>query len=323
MGILPVCRAWNRLCVEERVSVFWGKASRGQGAKFEVTISMNGMHEEVIHTKLGRIEFQLKGKGLPILFVHGGHSNCREELAHKGFDLEHFQLITPSRPGYGQTPLDGNTTPRQAAALLVALLDYLSIDKVVVYGISAGGLTAIELAAQYPHRVSALILASAISQKWLDPNGATYQTAKRIFRPGVERMTWGMVRLFSRLFPGLIARSFYPQFSKNAKPSLSKEDVQELVTSMQHYQSKSGFINDIDQTIPVGVIEKVVCPTLIIHSENDNSVPLAHARHANEMIANSKLEVLQNKWGHLFWIGADSSASIATTIDFLQARDSS
>jgi pimeloyl-ACP methyl ester carboxylesterase len=63
------------------------------------------MRIEVIKTDKGQIEYSIVGKGVPILFLHGGHSNCQETLLHKGFDTNKFQLITPSRPGYGNTPL--------------------------------------------------------------------------------------------------------------------------------------------------------------------------------------------------------------------------
>ncbi len=125
----------------------------------------------MINTKLGEVEYCSIGKGIPVLFVHGGHSNCYETLCHKGFDLEKFQVITPSRPGYGKTPLNNNKTTRQAADLIVELLEHLSVDNIVVYGISAGGLTAIELASNYPDKVNKLILASAISKNGLMNKG--------------------------------------------------------------------------------------------------------------------------------------------------------
>ena len=276
------------------------------------------MKSKVINTRFGKIEYCSIGKGTPILFVHGGHSNCNETLCHKGFDVEKFQLITPSRPGYGKTPLDKNKTPRQAADIIVELLDYLSIDNVVVYGISAGGLTAIELAGNYPDKVNKLILASAISKKWLDEQGEIYKTAKKMFNPKVERFIWGMVRFFSSVFPGMMAKSFYPQFSKNRIHKLNRVDIKELVLMMKYYNSKRGFLVDIDQDINDEVIAKIKCPTLIIHSENDNSVSLEHAKYANKMIENSKIEILQNEWGHLFWIGSDTKKSIEMTIKFIE-----
>ena len=272
----------------------------------------------MINTKLGEVEYCSIGKGIPVLFVHGGHSNCNETLCHKGFDLEKFQLITSSRPGYGKTPLNNNKTPRQAADLIVELLEHLSVDNIVVYGISAGGLTAIELASNYPDKVNKLILASAISKKWLDEQGKIYKTAQRIFNSNVERFTWGMVRSFSNVFPSMIAKSFYPQFSKNQIHKLNRDDIKELVSSLKCYRSKTGFLNDIDQNINNTLITKIKCPTLIIHSENDNSVSLEHAKYANKMIENSKIEILQNEWGHLFWIGTDSKKSIEKTIKFIE-----
>jgi pimeloyl-ACP methyl ester carboxylesterase len=271
----------------------------------------------VINTILGDIEYRSIGRGIPILFVHGGHSNCNESICHKGFDLKKFQLITPSRPGYGKTPLNGNRTPKQTADLIIELINHLSLDNVIIYGISAGGLTAIELAANYPKRVRKLILASAISKKWLDENEKIYKTAQKIFSPGFEKITWGMVRFFSGIFPKLIAKSFYPQFSKRPIERLNLNDVRELIMAMKHYNSGHGFLNDIDQNISNSTIVDIKCPTLILHSKNDNSVPFEHALHSHKMIENSKLLEIDNEWGHLIWIGIDSQTLIKETLEFI------
>lgn len=63
------------------------------------------MTTEVAYTAKGRVEYSITGTGMPVVFLHGGHSNCNETLFHKGFDTRTFSLITPSRPGYGNTPL--------------------------------------------------------------------------------------------------------------------------------------------------------------------------------------------------------------------------
>ncbi len=148
------------------------------------------MNSKVVKTSHGIIEYTLVGNGIPILFLHGGHSNCNETLCHKGFDLNRFQLITPSRPGYGRTLLYNNESPYQTADLIVSLLDTLSIDKVIVYGISAGGLAAIEFAGNFPERTKKLVLASAVSKKWLEKNSKIYKTAKNLFNPKVEKLVW-------------------------------------------------------------------------------------------------------------------------------------
>ena len=215
------------------------------------------MNSTVINTSFGDIEYRSIGKGIPVVFIHGGHSNCYETLSHKGFDLSKFQLITPSRPGYGKTPLEGNRTPKEAAALIASLMEYLSIDKAVIYGISAGGLTAIELAANYPDRINKLILTSSISKKWLTKDEKIYKTAQIIFNPKIEKLTWGMVMFFSNIFPAMIAKSFYSQFSSFPSHKLNREDIRELVSALQQYRSKRGFLNDIDQDINEETIKKI------------------------------------------------------------------
>src|SRR5690606_10244304 len=96
-------------------------------------------HIHICHTPLGTIEYRLYGQGKPMLFVHGGHGSCRDDLFHKGFDPARFKLITPSRPGYGRTPVTDASGPARTADLIAAMLETLSIPRVAVIGISAGG----------------------------------------------------------------------------------------------------------------------------------------------------------------------------------------
>lgn len=278
------------------------------------------MNSSVINTDLGEIEFSSIGDGTPVVFVHGGHSNCLETLGHKGFNLTKYRLITPSRPGYGKTPLADNHAPGKAADLICKLLVHLSIEKAIIYGISAGGLTAIEFAGKYPNKVDQLILASAVSKKWLDPKDKTYKMAQIVFHPKIEGVTWAMVKFFSGIFPRMIANSFYPQFSKHPKHKLKKADIEELVLALKKYSSKNGFLNDIDQTIKEESLKRIKAPSLIIHSKNDNSVPYEHAVHSHKCISNSTIIGLENEWGHLFWIGQDSDESIKKIMGFISQK---
>ena len=262
------------------------------------------MTTRIAKTVDGIIEYSIYGNGIPILFIHGGHVSCNFILPHKGIDIKKFQLITPSRPGYGNTPMNNNGSPYPTAKLLVSLLDSLNISKVIVYGISAGGWTALELAGNFPNRVSKLILGSAVTKDWLDKNGGIYKGAKKIFSPKIEWLTWGMIKLMCSFTPNLIAKAFFPSFSTRAE-ILPKNDISELMNSLRLFRSKRGFVSDIDQTVKVETLRKIVCPTLILHSKNDNSVPLEHAQHAKEEIRNSELLIFNNLWGHMIWIGAE------------------
>lgn len=259
-----------------------------------------------IETSKGIVEYTSLGNGRPMLIVVGGHTNCKETIFHKGLDHDKFCFITPSRPGYGLTPLtDENKTPKGTSDLIVALLDKLNIEKTTVVGISAGGLTALEIAANYPDRVENLILMSALTKKWFVTTDSVYKAAKMIFAPKIEPVTWFFYRLFFRLFPILMTKTMFKQLSTFRPVQFTEDEVQELKQMTLIMRSYKGFDNDLDQNIDRDILKKIKCPTLILHSENDNSVDLSHAQNAKDNIKGSKLFTFNNHWGHLLWLGTD------------------
>jgi len=275
------------------------------------------MTTQIIDTNKGIIEFSLIGEGIPILFVHGGHSSSNEKLFQKGFDTNRFCLITPSRPGYGNTPLSNNFSPKHAAELFIAILDELKLKSVIVIGISAGGLTAIELVSSFPDRVAKLILISAVTKKWLAENDKTYIKAKKIFSPAIEKYSWGLFRFFYSLFPNLMAKTMFKELSNFQPIDFTKDEVAELFTMIKLQRSKNGFINDLNQSIDQNTITGIDCPTLILHSSKDNSVNIEHAKYAHSKIKNSILKTYTNRWGHLLWLGQESNIPIKDALKFI------
>jgi pimeloyl-ACP methyl ester carboxylesterase len=276
------------------------------------------MKTQVINTNKGTIEFSLNGTGIPILFVHGGHSSCNEALFHKGFDIKQFCLITPSRPGYGNTPLSKSVSPKQTAELFVAMLDELKLKSVIVIGISAGGLSAIELASNFPSRVTKLILISAVVKKWMTEKDKTYIKAKKVFAPTFEKYSWALFRFFYSLFPNIMAKMMFKELSNFQSFGFAKAEVAELFEMIKLQRSKNGFINDLDQDIEQNVINGIACPTFILHSSNDNAVNMEHAKYAHSKIKNSILKIYDNKWGHLLWLGQESYNPIKDTLKFIE-----
>ena len=128
-----------------------------------------------------------------------------------------------------------------------------------------------------------------------------------------------MVRFFGKLFPSLITKNFHSQFSKKQiKGRFNTKDTQELIEMLNHLRSGDGFLNDLNQSIEDSLLKKIECPTLVIHSKNDNSVSFDHALHAKKMIKNVTLETIDNDWGHLIWLGEDSKMTCEKMIKFLQ-----
>ncbi len=272
---------------------------------------------EITNTDLGQIEYSIRGKGIPVVFFHGGHSNCKETLFQKGWDLSKYMIITPSRPGYGNTPLNVNSTPRKTAEITKDLLDKLEINKAIVVGISAGGHSAIAFAEQYPEKTCNLILISAVTKKWLNENDDLYKRGMKMFSPKMEKFSWMLFRLFFRIFPKRMSKTLFDELSSKPNQEITKSEMKQIKEMTFKQASGSGFVNDLNQDIEHGVIQKVKCKTLVLHSENDKSVPIEMAFYADKEIKHSILKTFDNKWGHLLWVGEDSKYPIEELNEFL------
>lgn len=271
----------------------------------------------IVNTTYGALEYSIYGRGEPILFLHGGHSNANESLTHKHIDTKKFILITPSRPGYGNTTLADNKTPINASCQIMEMMDILGFNKFSVIGISAGGLTAIALVSLNQHRVSKFVLVSSISKKWMKPTDSIYKMGKILFSPTIEGFTWGMLRLGLKLFPRIVIKIMGNALSDIKIDALSSMEVLDMKTLLNNQRSKKGFVTDMTHELDCNFLQKIMTPTLIVHSINDKSVAVEHARYAHQNIKNSQLVLLENKWGHLIWVGKESKMNIGFILDFL------
>lgn len=259
-----------------------------------------------IETEKGIIEYSISGQGETILFIHGGHSNCDETLFQKGFEISKYQILTPSRPGYGKTPLNSqNKSPKGTSELIISLLDKLKINTVNVIGISAGGLTALELAANYPERIKNLVLISALTKKWFAITDPLYNKGKKIFSPQMEKFSWAVYKISFKIFPKLMTKIMFKELSKYNPIEFYKNEIKELKEMTMKMRSFTGFSNDLDQDIDQNILSKIICRTLILHSNYDNAVNFEHPENAKRNIQQSELITFNNRWGHLLWLGEE------------------
>ena len=264
------------------------------------------------------VEYKLYGEGYPILLLHGGHSSANETLFLRELDLTQFQVIIPSRPGYGKTPITEGRSPESAARSIEKLMTELGIRKYSVAGVSAGGLTALAMASLFADNVDKLILMSAVTKRWLMPADSLYKISAVMFRPGVEVVTWSLFRFMFRAFPKLMSKVFTAQLSVNPVRPLKSAQIEILQSLINVQRSRRGFINDIDQELNKDLLRTIVSPTLIIHSKFDLAVEFSHAIHARNCIENSRLILLENNWGHLVWLNDDFDVLAKQLMSFIR-----
>ncbi len=278
------------------------------------------MNSQIAQTLKGPIEYTLTGNGPSVLVCHGTSSNCFASEVTTPLVEAGFSVLTPSRPGYGRTPLNAGRTAAQAAQALIALLDSLSIQICSVIAISGGGPTGITLAAGFPRRVSHLVLADAISFPENRQNELSYKSQMAFYGP-MHIIIWGMLGLMSRLSPRKMARQTLAIFSThNPDDGLSKltpTNIESISRCYQDHSSRQGALNDALHTVGADVLVQVHQPTLVIHSREDNSVPFAHAEWTLRQIPKAEL-CEAGVTGHFFWIGPDFPRLSQRMVEFLR-----
>lgn len=105
----------------------------------------------------------LPGDGTPLVLLHGLSSNAHafSGLVSAGLSPT-FRVIAPDLRGRARSgkPDTGYGMPEHAADI-IALLDHLGLERVVLAGHSFGGYLAIYIAATFPERVEKLIVIDA------------------------------------------------------------------------------------------------------------------------------------------------------------------
>ncbi|MBI3697112.1 MAG: alpha/beta fold hydrolase [Acidobacteria bacterium] len=109
-----------------------------------------------------RIYYREFGRGIPLLFLHGGWGYEIYPFDRAIAALQDgFRILIPDRCGYGRStrlPALPHDFHQQAAAETVRFLDGLGIERAVLWGHSDGGVIAAHLGLAAPSRCAALVL---------------------------------------------------------------------------------------------------------------------------------------------------------------------
>lgn len=103
-----------------------------------------------------------RGKGEPLILLHGNNENCDYFQGQMDALAEHFHVYALDTRGHGRTPRGGAPfTIGQFADDLLGFMDAHQIAHAHLLGFSDGGNIAMVFAIRYPDRVNRLILSGA------------------------------------------------------------------------------------------------------------------------------------------------------------------
>ncbi len=286
-----------------------------------------------IETAYGPVEYAQRGQGAVALIAHGGPGGYDQALVlGELFRKNGFRIVAPSRPGYLGTPLGFGKTAEEQGDLMAALLDALNIPQAVMIGASGGGPASYQAAQRHPDKVRALVVIDGISMNYTKGEDVSaFEEWMYLSRPG----QW-LMGFFFKHFPESVVKSFLTTESSLEKQEMGKRvreivgdentfalvDVMFQTMSHRFAERKAGARNDIALGAAIGKLplDKIRCPTLIIHGDADNDVPPRDAQYAHEAIAGSRLLWI-DKASHIgFWTAPDAHKVQRYALDWVQSR---
>ncbi len=213
----------------------------------------------------GAEPFAFEGNDVGVLVVHGFTGSTQSmrflgEGLHKKFG---FSVVGPRLPGHGTSPDDMETT---------GYLDWLGEAeralhdlvrrkrKVFVTGLSMGGTLTLNLAARFPNEVAAIApiaAAAGLSSEALSDALAIHPAPQRLPGIGSDIKAPGVVELAYKETPIACLR-----------------EVTVLISMTR------------------GMLSRIVCPSLVIHSREDHVVPARNAMDVVEMIRSDDIRLL-------------------------------
>jgi 3-oxoadipate enol-lactonase len=236
----------------------------------------------------GFLEYEVSGKGIPILFIHG------YPLSKKIWDGQREALskiatvITVDLRGHGASyPFEAPYSMDMLAEDCNRLLNGIGIKlPAIVCGLSMGGYITFALYRRHPQLFKAMILTSTRAA----PDSADGKTSreagvKNVMEHGVSYIADGM--LLKLVSP--ITEKSNPELVSSIREILLGTSVNGVIGALQ------GMRDRADST---PLLPQIKCPTLIIQGADDQIIPVAEAETMDLKISDSRLVVIPQA-GHL------------------------
>lgn len=281
----------------------------------------------MVQTAVGPVEFAETGTGPALLIVHGMPGDWSQAQTLAGDLATRHRVVLPSRPGYGRTPLTTGRSPREQAAAHAALLDHLGIDQVAVVGISAGGPSARALVAHDRLRCTHLVLCCPLAEHLVTVplSNRVLAAVPGLWELGAHLAAWRVRRGLTDPRATLVRALAELGPAEQAVATDDPQVHQDLLAFAEHrarvMTSVAGLRNDFrwfgEITTPDPWPVGPAVPTLVLHGDGDQVVPLAHGHYYGDSIPGAQLEVLAGT-GHAFPLALRTATStrIDTFLEF-------
>jgi 3-oxoadipate enol-lactonase len=253
-----------------------------------------------------KLRYELRGDGDPVAMIMGFSGSLRgwgEDLLSR---MERrFRLVLIDNRGVGESDKpDKPCTMKDMAADVASVLDHAKIQRAHVFGVSMGGMIAQEFALANPGRTRGLMLGCTTCGGAHGIQAPPESVAALVPNPSLpvqEQVRRALTACLGRISKSdgraeqLIARAL-------------SEFGNYPIAPPHTYARQMGAIMGYDT---YDRLPQIAAPTLIIHGDDDNILPVGNASVLGERIKGSRTQIL-NGVGHLFiWEEPETSTRAA------------
>ncbi len=254
-----------------------------------------------------RLHFDVRGPASapPALLIMGLAFSSRawHSLPER---LEHaFRVITFDNAGTGRSSAPRSLRLPQMADDAAAVLDAAGVDQAAVFGISMGGMIAIELALRHRARVRRLALGATFGGYWKSRK-PSFDTVAMLAAATV---------LGKRFPPGRLAGllttdTYFARDREGFLAWLARTDPTDPFTAMRQ-------MNAIVRHAATDRLSQIRIPTLVITGDRDRLVPAENSRRLARAIEGARLLELSGA-GHCFPVERPDEVAFALETFFAE-----
>jgi pimeloyl-ACP methyl ester carboxylesterase len=232
-----------------------------------------------------KIWYAVFGRGTPVILLHGGLANSNYWGKLVPVLARHYRVVVMDSRGHGRSSHDARPYGYDLMASdVLALMDFLKIDKAAVVGWSDGAILGLDIAIHHPERLSKLFAFAANS----DPSGM-----KDVY------VTWSPVLI------AFIARA--------------KEEYEKLSPTPTEFDSFRAQIEKMWQTQPnftANDLAGIKVPTWIVDADHDEVIKRENTLFMADQIPDSGL-LIEPQVSHFAFL-QDAEQFNADVLHFVQ-----
>lgn len=227
-----------------------------------------------------KLNYDVIGKGLPLLLIHGLGSSGRDWEKQVLFFAQKYQVITLDLRGHGRSDKPpGPYSMSLFAEDTVTLIRELDLVPLHLVGISMGGMVAFELAVRFPELLRSLTVVNSSPEMRVETFREHLQVWRRFLFLEILGTRGTGVLLGKNLFPfpeqAELRKIFVRRWAENNKSA--------------YRESLRAIINwDVEQHLA-----EISCPVLVVASDKDY-MPLDEKQAYTARMPNAELVVIDN-----------------------------